>query len=328
LFAEMPLRFAQASDAERGYDLMVGRGRASPRPERARQLVLARDATCRDALYEFTRLAAQQIEANRRVTLETEDPEGPHRLRIALRRLRSAIRAFRPLIDTASTRALDRHAGAVARSVGELRDADVFFEGIYAPAAGAMKGHAGLQPLKEALAKHRARTREEARAALQGNHWWALELHLSLWPRTLEGCAALDRRAEDFAAEALEACWRKAARKGTHVARLTDEERHAMRKRLKRLRYAVEFLCSLYEPGRVQPFLKRLKQLQDVLGYVNDVATARRLEGVADEFAGDNRECQRAVGYMLGWHGARATACWDTAQERWGKLRHTGRFWR
>lgn len=328
LFAEMPLRLAQATNADRGYGLLVSRSGAGPWPERARPLVLAPDATCRDALRGLTHLAAQQISVNRRVTLETDDPEGPHQLRIALRRLRSAIRAFRPLIDTPSTRAMDQHARAVARAVGELRDADVFLDSIYAQAAGIIKGHGGLQPLKEALVKHRARTREQARAALQGSHWSALELYLSLWPRTLGDCAELDRPAVDFAGEALETCWRKVAKKGRHLARLTDEERHALRRRLKRLRYAVEFLSSLYEPGRVRPFLKRLKQLQDVLGYVNDVATARRLEGIAEEFGRDSRECQRAVGYVLGWHGARAAASWEGAQARWDELRKIGRFWR
>ena len=172
LFGNEPVRLAEGSKADRGYDLVTGRSsKDAPRPVRAEKVELAKGATCREALAKFVQSATQQILTNRLVVLETDDPEGAHQLRIGLRRLRSALRAFRPLIDLASMRELDRHAHDLARVVGGLRDADVFIVDVFGSVAGVMKGHAGLQPLKEALKTHRLQERDAARVALHTSHW-------------------------------------------------------------------------------------------------------------------------------------------------------------
>jgi inorganic triphosphatase YgiF len=328
LFANEPVRLAKASTAERGYDLIFGRSDASTQPQSAQSVVVVKGATCRDALALFVESAGRQILANRRAVLETDDPEGVHQLRIGLRRLRSALYAFRPLIDVDATRDMDRHAKAVARAVGALRDADIFIDDIYAPAAGAMKGHPGLRPLKQALQTHRALKRDAARRELQGTHWSALQLYLALWPQTIVECQALDRPVTRFARGALATCWKKALRRGKHLASLEGEQRHKMRKTLKTVRYAAEYFGSLYKAKDVQPFVKQLKRLQDLFGYINDVETAVELESIADRYARDSREAQRAAGYALGWHNARADVWWGRAEERWHDLQAAGRFWR
>ena len=111
LFGQDPVRFAEGNKADRGYDLATGRSKNSPRPGHAENVELAKGATCREALAAFVQSAMQQIIVNRLVVLETDDPEGAHQLRIGLRRLRSALWAFRPLIDTPSTRGrINMHA--------------------------------------------------------------------------------------------------------------------------------------------------------------------------------------------------------------------------
>ena len=54
--------------------------------------------------------AVRQVLVNRGAVLETDDPEAAHQLRIVLRRLRSALRALRPLVDRASLRSFERCA--------------------------------------------------------------------------------------------------------------------------------------------------------------------------------------------------------------------------
>ena len=317
-----------SQSAAKGYDLATGRSKDAPRPARAQNVQLAEGATCREALALFVQSATEQIIANRSVVLETDDPEGAHQLRIGLRRLRSALLAFQPLIDTPSTREMDQHARALARVAGELRDADVFIKDIYGSVTGLMKGHPGLQPLKEALTAHRLRRRDAARGALDGQHWSALQLYLTLWPRTIEEVESLDRPVVKFAGQALNAAWKKVAKMGKRVAELEGEERHKMRKSLKKLRYAVEYFGSLYRPVDVQPFVKQLKKLQDVFGYVNDVVTAGQLEQISEEHCRESRECQRAAGYIVGWHTAKAAHCWSRAEKGWKRLERTGCFWR
>jgi triphosphatase len=153
-------------------------------------------------------------------------------------------------------------------------------------------------------------------------------LYLALWPETIEACSALDRSASVFADDALRRAWKKVAKKGKHLATLSEEDRHSMRKLLKKLRYTVEFVGSLYKQRDVRPFVKGLKQLQDAFGYVNDVKTAPQLESIVEQHCRESRECHRAAGYALGWHQANAVACWQHAQDGWDHLTKAERFWR
>jgi len=78
----------------------------------------------------------------------------------------------------------------------------------------------------------------------------------------------------------------------------------------------------------VRPFVKELKSLQDVFGYVNDVEAARQIEGIAEERCRTSRDAQRVAGYVIGWHNARADACWAGVADKWHDLKQAARFWR
>src|SRR5262249_8140172 len=149
--------------------------------------------TCGEALALFVDSAAGQIVLNHAAVLETDDPEAAHQLRVGLRRLRSALRAFRPIEQSNATRELGEHAKALGQSIGELRNADIFIEGIYAPVAAARRGDsAGFPELREALLAHRAAMRTRARAALVSEQWSKLQLYLALWPQTVKANPRLD----------------------------------------------------------------------------------------------------------------------------------------
>jgi inorganic triphosphatase YgiF len=327
LFAAEPIRLAEASKAERGYNLVLGRQDAGVAPHKARHVVLDGNETCARALSLFVESATEQIVLNRRALLETDDPEAAHQLRIGLRRLRSALRAFRPLADTPATRELEEHAREVGRCVSELRNADVFIESVYSPVAGAMKGEPGFSALREALLAHRTGRRDEARAALAGDQWSKLQLYLVLWPRTVEDSSDLEMPVRRFAETALSKTWKKVAKHARGIADLSVEQRHDLRKSLKAFRYTAEFFASLYDKGRVEKQVKDVKALQDVFGYINDVATAKALNVICHERCGDDREAQRAAGYVLGWHDVNARHVWDRAPQEWRRLKKRKQFW-
>src|SRR5262245_49337404 len=100
-----------------------------------------------------------------------------------------------------------------------------------------------------------------------------------------------------------------------------------MRKALKAFRYAVEFFGSLYDGRKVGRFVKDLRKLQDVFGYVNDVETAKALDAICDERCAASREAQRAAGYALGWHEVTAQHAWDGVAAIWDRLAERPRFW-
>src|SRR5262245_33197369 len=328
LFAAAPVRLANGNPADRGYSLALGRkaiGQAVPR--RAELPYLEPDRTCSQAFALLVQSAATQIAANRTAVLETEDPDAAHQLRIGLRRLRSALLAFRPLSDTPAARELERHARVLARSVGGLRDADVLIEEIYAPVAGTMRHDPELAGLRQALLAHRVSMRDRVRSELCGQQWSVLQLYLALWPRAIEGSEELSMPVAKFARVALKKRWRKVADSGERLDDLDVVERHAMRKSLKTLRYTAEFFASLYPAQATRRFIKEIRRLQEEFGYLNDVVAAERLSAICRESCPDNCEAQRAAGFVLGWHNAQAVHAWKDAHKGWRKLNALPRFW-
>lgn len=321
LFATEPLRLAESSKAERGYSLALGKAGGRVEPQRAVHPQLRADQTCAEALGLIVQSAADQIAVNRQAVLETDDPDAAHQLRIGLRRLRSALRAFRPLHHTPALQQLEASARAMAQVVGDLRDADVLIEEIYAPVAGTMTGDPGLPGVREALLAHRARLRETVRAALRGRQWSVLQLYLALWPRTIEDSEGLSRPVAKFARLAVRRQWRKVAERGERLDDLSAEQRHEMRKALKGLRYMVEFFASLHPERKTRAFVREIRDLQEVFGYLNDVVAATRLGAICHEACRDSREAQRTAGYILGWHNAQCANAWKDAATGWQKLR-------
>ena len=78
---------------------------------------------------------------------------------------------------------------------------------------------------------------------------------------------------------------------------LEIEARHRTRKRLKRLRYSLEFISSLYDEHTVKGYIKRLKPAQESLGKYNDFIVAEnRLKPYVP--------AQPEVWFTLGWIAA------------------------
>jgi CHAD domain-containing protein len=184
-----------------------------------------------------------------------------------------------------------------------------------------------LEPLKNALRDHRRDKRDLARAALGDRPWSALQLSLALGPRAMAESDKLKQPLAHYARKAVAKAWKPVAKRGQRLDRLDRDERHELRKALKRLRYTIEFFGPLYRARAVRPFVKQLKQLQDVFGYVNDVEAARRIEGIVEERCRTNSDAQRVAGYLIGWHTAQADACWAGVAGKWRDLERSACFW-
>jgi triphosphatase len=98
LFAGQELKFSSWSKAERGYRLAKGKSGKAAEPQMVRKLRIRRKDTCVEAFSAILSSVTQQILANRQLVLDTDKREGTHQLRIGLHRLRSALRAVRPLV--------------------------------------------------------------------------------------------------------------------------------------------------------------------------------------------------------------------------------------
>ena len=336
LDALAPLRLETRSKSARGYALAAG---APPAWYKAEPPALDRNATVDQAIQVILRNCLQQWCANEAAALDASDPEGVHQMRVALRRLRSAVSAFGRLIDPAQRAWLSGEAKTILGALGPARDWDVFLSELLAPVSAARPDDADLARLAAAAQAARAKGYAQARAAIEAPSYTRSMLQLGRWIETCgwraqameRGADWLDRPIVEFAAHLLGKRQRKALKRGRQFAQLSAEERHQVRIALKKLRYATEFFQTLYPKKHAKPYLAALKDLQDRLGHLNDVAAAERLIGTlvgeADRSA-DGDGIRWAGGLVLGWH-ARGVAEIEPATVRaWQEFIELKPFWR
>ena len=198
--------------------------------------------------------------------------------------------------------------------------------GIVAPMEAVASDKSGFAKLHAALVRDRRDKRDEVRAALRSPAWTKLQLYLTLWPRTLEASAARERPITKHARRVLRKAWKRSAELGQNLKRLDVEQRHEMRKSLKNLRYQTEFIAPLFERRDTRRFIERLKTLQDVFGYINDVRMAPRLIEVQKQ-RNARIDAARAAAYTIGRHEAEAAHVWREAPKAWKDLQRSPRFW-
>jgi CHAD domain-containing protein len=205
--------------------------------------------------------------------LVSDDPEFLHQLRVGLRRLRAALRAFRAILQREQTKPLIRVLRKLSPKLGTARDWDVLVARLEADG-----GSAGL--LRKARAR-RATARRVARRAIVSKRFAGIGAQV----RALQVAASRETLAQ-FGAAALARAQRKLMAKADGAEMADAAARHAVRIRVKRLRYSCEFFAPGFAPKRATPYVAALKELQDILGALNDISVGRRLIGFqADEAA-------------------------------------------
>jgi len=234
-----------------------------------------------------------------RAALRLDDPydaEALHDFRVAVRRLRSTLRAWKPELKK-SVRRRDREAlRELQRATGAGRDAQVALDWLAAERAGLRPsqrlGHDWLvtrleQRKAEALGHARSGVRE-AFAGLQRELGPRLEVvtlkkQLRRGARPLGFGERLAERARQSVAEVVTLL--------SQIASLEDAAGcHRARVAGKRLRYLVE--PAVDRAPAAGAVVKRCKRLQDVLGDLNDAHVQRDELGGAIEVAAAERARQ------------------------------------
>jgi inorganic triphosphatase YgiF len=336
LLDSVRLRPAARSLAERGYERAAGRG---PATRKAEPLELAVHSTVDALLSAVTSACLRHLVANQAAALEGVDPEGVHQMRVAARRMRSALAFFAPVVPERQRTALRDPLRWLAEELGPARDLDVFTLELLGPLAAARPDDTGLARLLETAQARRADAQARAREALRSPRYPRLVLELGAWlarrswreQPLSETSAALFGAARPFTADRLERRHRKARRLGRRLAQATPEERHRLRIRLKKLRYAAEFSAPLHPGRRAERYARRLARLQDTLGHLNDVvlAEARLAELVrsAPREAAEAAELRGAAGFVSGWLAHSAQRAVEDLPRRWQRFEKAGRFW-
>jgi CHAD domain-containing protein len=220
------------------------------------------------------------------VAREGADPEGVHQMRVAVRRIRAALKASdEPELDELQDEL--RWLGGV---LGRIRDLDVLLGHLRAQAADLSEDErAAAERLLSGLVEERRRARRRMLDTFRGARYEALLRRLAaLATAEHEG---LNGRAVGKKKTAMLDVVVKPHRKLAKAARElgedpADDDLHALRIRGKRLRYAAEL--AVPAGGKpVRKLIKATKDFQDILGDHQDTVVAeaevRRLLDELDE---------------------------------------------
>lgn len=276
-----------ASKAERGARLAAG---MPNKPVGAVLPRLDRHMAASAAFAEIMRACLAQLQANLPGLLQDDDPEYLHQARVALRRLRSAAGLFKQACAPPADE-LARLA-ELARALGEARDWDVFaLETLPALSADLAAETKRLLSRRAQAARRTARLAALAVARRAPTGAGLIALHRWLGrPEALPGKPALMK----LAAGRLERLHAAVLAAAEGFEEQTPAQRHALRIRVKRMRYALDYLGPLF--GGHRKFAACFAALQDGLGAFGDAATALgflarlnqdgRLDAAAAQLAG------------------------------------------
>ena len=269
--------------------------------------------------------------------------EGVHQCRIALRRLRSAFKIYRPLLRRKRIKPIEDAVRWLGRILGSARDLDVLQTDLLDPAIEALGEAQQLAPLLASLAAKKAAAYEQVSEALASARYRHLLIdlcalgHANDLGKAGENAPSLDQPLAKMASNALSSAHHKLVRKGQGFETLTASDRHEVRIALKRLRYALDFFSSIFDAESKKKFVKRLTRLQDDLGRMNDVAVAQtmlaQLVGVASNGSeptaatAPQQQLAFAAGGILGWHRRRAAEINIELVKDWNSFVRAKPFW-
>ncbi|MGY8708684.1 CHAD domain-containing protein [Bradyrhizobium sp. 18BD] len=295
--AELDLR----SKSERGYRLVAGdRGGA----QRAEPIHLKQHLSPQDAFRAIAHSTLRQVTANADPVREL-DSEGVHQMRVGLRRLRAAISLFGDLLPRASTERIKSELKWLTSELAPAREIDVFVNESIRPIAGQGVPKRGARAIRARFSGQRKAAFARARDAVGSARYRRLLIDAIEWIETGQSRAHDDRRIAAYAAEVLDRRIRKARKQGKHLNDLDPTQRHKLRIKIKKIRYAVDFFESLYsdrDRKQLASLAGRLKQIQSALGSLNDFTTHRELATEAALAAPPaNRRAQAfASGFIVG----------------------------
>jgi CHAD domain-containing protein len=273
-----------------------------------------------DVILHFAPAAAEDVSG----------PEPVHQMRVALRRLRSAVTVFRRVLDCSELQAANAGLKELSARLGPTRDWDVFLSETAPAVSAVFPGEPKLARLIAAGERRRRECHAALREFLCSAEFRLLGIALAWlagaqsWYPPLPDGADQAVSLPDFAASVLDRRLHK-LQQTEDLAGLAAPELHALRLKAKRMRYAAEIFAPLYPGKAPRRFIHRLTAVQDGLGTLNDRATAEKL---LSELGREGGRHAYAAGLVLGFAAAGSTTeILPRVIRRWDKFSRTAAFW-
>lgn len=220
------------------------------------------------------RVRFEEIAGLREAALDSADIEGVHQMRVATRRLRSALRDFAPLMRKRPLKKAKLELKRVADALGAARDEDVAIL-----ALERLRSEVKDERTKEGIGKlieERRGKRERAQLGL--TETLAAAVIEDLQVRFAAAIDAATRRKKFDRAVSFNEAGRVAVseslRQFCDLSRslyepFRIEELHELRIAAKRLRYAIELFTACWGKA-IAPFAAEIAEMQSFLGEVHD----------------------------------------------------------
>ena len=297
---------------------------------KAGPVTLSSDATSEEAFTAIISACLCHAEANQPAVLDGQI-EGVHQMRVAFRRLRSGLKLFRPLIPREASAGSVEGIRWLNGFLGPARDWDVFLNEGMSPVFAHFPRKRGLLLFRIKAEVIRQNHRHSLCDTVHDPRYRQLIQGLSGWleQRAWQGILSDEQRERltqpvlDFATLLLRYNHRRVTQYADQFTKLSAEERHVLRIRVKELRYALDFFAALYPAFTVKAYLSALARLQDCLGIMNDITVTRRL---LDEARLTVVSTARQV--IEGWYGCRLDIHERQFAEVWQRFMECERPWK
>lgn len=315
------LRSAGAVDAEPIPKVVRALGPAATAPADAVAPEIGPDRTAGEAVRAAMTEAVDRIVRND-AGMRIRDAESLHQARVGLRRLRSHLRVFKPLVDEQWADGLGSELRGLGRELGEVRDLDVLIARLEELAAD-------LRPVIDPLLDDLGRRREARQRALLDR--LRDDRYAALLERLVAASSAprLTRAASGPAGSTLpplfDAAWKRLAKHADQMSSTwSDADFHELRIRAKRARYAADAIGPALDESKADgadAIRKRLAALQTLLGEIQDAATSREEILAASARHPENGPFNLAAGITLEREVQRAAAARAAVPDAWRELR-------
>jgi CHAD domain-containing protein len=242
-------------------------------PMRAEHPQLPAEATVGRSFAALSEAGLRHLARNVEAFLARPEPDPVHQARVAVRRLRALLSAYRPVLPKAPRKRVAADLKRLQKALGPARDLDVFLDEVL-PALTTDGARSVLAAAAQVPHRH---AYLQVRKAMAG----PLVGRIAKTMPQLAGALRLTKdgkgEAREFGRKLLAQRHRNLAKRLVGSSRRSGKELHALRIRIKKLRYAVEFFRPVMEKGGVKAYHAALAEAQDVLGRFNDAVNARAL---------------------------------------------------
>lgn len=247
----------------------------SPRPVKAKRIKIDPKSSVISVFKHLAWQCLDQLQANEDGVFSPANVEFIHQARVALRRLRTALRLFNTELPPGFSDKWSQAWRDVGEQLGNARNWDVFCSEMLPAIAADLGEHPDIQHLREFAQQKRDIAHAETQQWLRGRRYSLTMIAF---------CEAIlilpdhqEVRISNFADKALKRRHKRFCRGAAIAHTLNGDERHEVRIDLKKLRYTLDFFESLYPQKQLQSFLGALAETQELLGHMNDLVTGEML---------------------------------------------------